>query len=167
MPHPLPDTPAGVDELTWAATVAEVRAYCGWHIAPEVTETITVDGPGGPVLTLPTLRLVDLVSITNDGNLITDPDWSSSGMVHVYGPVTYHYGAWSRRLRGVVAEITHGYEEWPLELFAVMTEMATTNSSAFAGIRSVASGSHSFTLESSLRPAQSEVLGRYQLPFIP
>jgi hypothetical protein len=73
VPYEIPTFPAGVDEDAWAATVAEVRAFCGWHIAPEVTETLTLDGPGGYVLVLPTLHLVDLVSVTNDGTAVTDP----------------------------------------------------------------------------------------------
>src|SRR5512139_2364445 len=100
MAYALPPTPAGVDDATWAATVAEVRAFCGWHIAPEVTETLTRDGSGGPVQVLPTLRLVDLISITNDGTAVTDPEWSTSGMVYA--------GTWARwtpKFRGVVAEV--------------------------------------------------------------
>ena len=72
MPYPLPDAPAGVDAGAWAATVAEVRAYCGWHIAPVVTETLTLDGPGGHLLVLPTLRLVDLLSVTNEGHAVVE-----------------------------------------------------------------------------------------------
>jgi hypothetical protein len=156
MPYPLPDAPAGVDADTWAATVAEVRAFCGWHIAPEVTETITRDGTGSSVLVLPTLRLVDVVSITNDGTAVTDPEWSVSGMVRAY--------CWTWKLRGIVAEITHGFEEWPAELLAVMAEMASATS-ALAGVKAVTSGAHQVTFETSLRPSQRDVLGRYQLPF--
>jgi hypothetical protein len=161
VPYEIPDTPAGVDEDAWAATVAEVRAFCGWHIAPEVTETLTRDGSGGPIIVLPTLRLVDLVSITNDGTALTDPEWSASGMVYA--------GCWARwtpKFRGVVAEITHGYEEWPAELLAVMTEMASTSAGAYAGVKSVASGAHQVTFETSMSSTQRDVLGRYQLPFV-
>jgi hypothetical protein len=157
MPYPLPDAPAGVDEDAWAAIVADVRAFCGWHIAPEVTETITRDGTGSSVLVLPTLRLVDLVSITNEGTAVTDPEWSASGMVRAY--------CWTWKLRGIVAEFTHGYEEWPAELLAVMAEMASATS-ALAGVKAVTSGAHQVTFETSLRPSQRDVLGRYQLPFL-
>jgi hypothetical protein len=130
VPYEIPTFPAGVDEDAWAATVAEVRAFCGWHIAPEVTETLTLDGPGGYVLVLPTLHLVDLVSVTNDGTAITDP-------------------------------------EWPAELLSVMTEMASTGTSEWSGVKAVTSGPHQVTFEtSSVSSASREVLGRYQLPFI-
>ncbi len=160
MPYEVPTAPAGVDEGAWAATVAEVRAFCGWHIAPEVTETLTLDGRGGYLFFLPTLRLVDVVSITNDGTLLEDPEWSSTGMVR--NPYL-----WTRKFRAVVAEITHGYEEWPAELLAVMTEMASTGTSEYAGVKAVTSGPHQVTFETtSVSSASREVLGRYQLPFL-
>jgi hypothetical protein len=117
MPYPLPIAPDGVDADAWAAVVADVRGVCGWHIAPEVTETLTVDGPNSSVLILPTLRLVDVVSVLNDGTAVVDPEWSTSGMVRTY--------CWTWKYRGVVAEITHGFEEWPEDLLAAMYEMAT------------------------------------------
>jgi hypothetical protein len=158
MPHPLPDVPVGVDADVWASVVAEVRAFCGWHIAPEVTETVTLDGPGSSLVVLPTLRLVDLVSITDDGVEVVDPEWSRSGMVRRY--------CWTRKFRGVVAEMTHGFEEWPAELLTVMAEMAST-AGALTGVKAVTSGAHQVTFETSIRPTQRDVLGRYQLPFAP
>lgn len=158
MPHPLPDTPTGIDADTWADTVAEVRAFCGWHIAPEVTETVTLDGPNSSILVLPTLHLVDLVSITNDGTAVTDPEWSRTGMVRGYW--------WSWKFRSVVAEITHGYDEWPTDLLAVMTELASAGSGALSGVKAITSGAHQVTFETSMSRAQSDVLGRYQLPFV-
>jgi hypothetical protein len=74
---------------------------------------------------------------------------------------------WTRKYRGVVAEITHGYEEWPAELLSVMTEMASTSAGAYAGVKSVASGAHQVTFETSMSSTQRDVLGRYQLPFAP
>ncbi|MFN2344756.1 MAG: hypothetical protein ABR616_03460 [Dermatophilaceae bacterium] len=157
MSYLLPEMPSGVsDAAAWQATVDEVRAFCGWHIAPEVTEIVTLDGPGAPVVVLPTLRLVDLVSITDDGSAVVDPEWSRSGMVRRY--------CWTHKFRGIVAEITHGYPSWPEELLGVMAEMA--KSASTAGVKQVSSGSHQVTFESSMRPAQREVLGRYQLPFV-
>lgn len=157
MPYPLPVAPAGVDEGVWEATVADVRGFCGWHVAPEVTETLTVDGPGSGLLVLPTLRLVDVLSITDDGAALTDPEWSVTGMVRAY--------CWTWKFRGVVAEITHGFEQWPADLLAVMAEMASTTAS-LAGVKAVTSGAHQVTFETSLRPSQRDVLGRYQLPFL-
>ena len=43
----------GVDPAAQAA----VRAYCGWHIAPSLSETLVLDGTGARAFILPTLHL--------------------------------------------------------------------------------------------------------------
>ena len=50
-PATLPD----IDAAAVRAAGAAVRGYCGWHVAPEVEQTITLDGTGGPTLVLPSL----------------------------------------------------------------------------------------------------------------
>jgi hypothetical protein len=155
---PLAATPTGVDADAWEAACGAVRAYCGWHVAPSVTETVTVDGPGGNVLFLPTLHLTGITSLTNDGTTVTDPEWSEAGMVR---------GSWTSKFRGVVAEITHGYEECPAEIIGVLTEAASrgVGGSAVSQVGQVrmggvsgVPGAASFMLE------QEAVLDRYKLP---
>ena len=156
MQNPYVSAPEGVDETAWAAAVAKIRGYCGWHIAPEVTETVTLDGSGGPVIVLPTLQLNDVESITDDGREVVDPEWSRSGIVRRY--------CWTRKLRGVVAEITHGYEEWPADLEAVTIEIASIVSPA--GVSQVNSGTHQISFRESLPVQALETLERYKLPFV-
>jgi hypothetical protein len=156
MPYPLPDVPSGVDEDAWASAVAQIRGYCGWHIAPEVTETLTLDGPGGYELFLPTLRLVDLVSITNDGSAVTEPQWSRSGRVGAG-----YWSCWTWKMRGVVAEITHGYEEWPEDLVALATDMVSGDSGEV--VAGLTSGPFSVRFESPASSRRREVLDRYSL----
>lgn len=95
---------------------ARVRAYCGWHIAPKLTGAVVVaDGTGGRTLSLPTLLLVDLVSVSEDGTAldVATVDWSAHGVLELPR-------AWTCRRRGVVAVIDHGYEETPDEIGAVV-----------------------------------------------
>lgn len=94
------------------AAQAAVRSYCGWHIAPVVAETVFVNGPGGHLLLLPTLKLVSVTTVTNDGAAVSDPEWSENGMIR-------HCG-WSRKLRGVEVSFTHGFEECPDDIRAVV-----------------------------------------------
>lgn len=51
------------------AALAKVRSFCGWHVSPVRTETIILDRPeyNYPTLILPTLKVVELTSITVDG----------------------------------------------------------------------------------------------------
>jgi hypothetical protein len=153
MPYDLPPTPPGVDEQAWADVFAEIRSHCGWHIAPEVTETVTVDGPGTSVVVLPTLRLVDVVSITNDGTEVTDPEWSRAGTVRYY--------CWTWKYRGVVAEITHGYDEWPADLLALAVDMVADDSGET--VAAMTSGPFQVRFESPASARRREVLDRYTL----
>ena len=112
---PLAACPDGVDENDWAVACAAVRSFCGWHVAPSLTEPVTVDGPGGDTLLLPTLHLTNLTDVTNDGAPVANPEWSATGMVR---------GSWTSKFRGVVATMTHGHSACPPELLAVVKAFA-------------------------------------------
>lgn len=96
--------------LLLAGALAAARAYCGWHVIPEVEETVTVDGPGAPLLVLPTLRLVELVELSEDGvDLdLTAIEWSSRGLVRKPG-----CGRWTAKYRGITTKIRHGFASAP------------------------------------------------------
>lgn len=152
----LPPTPPGIDETSWLAAVSEVRGYCRWHLAPSLTETVTVDGSGGSVQLLPTLHLTNLISITNDGTLVEEPQWSEMGAVR--GP---RY--WTCKYRGVVAEITHGYEDFPPEVLAVIRSMASGAGGALGGTATrLTSGPHSVEFADPT-PLHRAVLDRYRI----
>lgn len=149
----LADLPDGVDGAAWLSACAAVRSYCGWHVAPLVTETVTLDGRGRCSAFLPTLRLVDLVSITADGSAVGDPEWSSMGEVR---------GAYSSKLRGIVAEIVHGYEECPADVLKVLREMVAAADRG--GVSSVTSGQHQVSFETSSPDSrQRAILDGYRL----
>ena len=126
--HLLADVPDGVDEFSWLAACAAVRLYCGWHIAPVVTETLTLDGPGGTLLRLPSARVVNVLSVTNFGTVIDQPEWSSDGMIRAH--------CWTERFRGVVVELTHGLDECPPDVLEVMKQMSTPGAGAASSLTS-------------------------------
>lgn len=162
--YELPPTPSGVDEEAWRAAVSAIRAYCEWHIAPVVTEEITLDGSGGPLLFLPTKRLLTVAGASNHGEAVADSDlsWSSRGTVR--GP-----SSWSMAKYGdVTMTITHGYEDFPAEVIAVARSMASAGFGSPGG--KLTSGPHSVELSSaaqagagSLSPAHERVLSRYRV----
>jgi hypothetical protein len=86
------------------AAVASIRADAGWHIAPVVTETITVFGDGGRVLFLPSLRIISVASVTLAG--LPTTNWQLGNGGTLYAP----YG-WPRGPLQVT--FTHGYETAP------------------------------------------------------
>lgn len=136
----------------------QVRDYCGWHIAPERTETLTLDGSGTSAMLLPTLRLTDLTAVTEDG-VDVDLDtleWSAAGIIR-------RWCAWTCRFRGVAVSITHGYEEVPADVAGVVRDIATRAKSS-GGLKSQTIGPFSETYETDLLSTERAVLDRYKLP---
>jgi len=98
---------------------AAVRNYCRWHVAPSHVDTVTVDGSGADVLKLPTLFLTALTSVTENAEALDldDLEWTEAGYLKRSTP-------WTRKLRGVVAVIEHGYTEVPLEVREIVMNAA-------------------------------------------
>jgi hypothetical protein len=91
-----------------------IRRYCGWHVAPEHADTLTLDGPGGVLLQPRTLRIKTLTSITErlGGNTIelvddVDFEWSENGEIRRLN------GWWTTRYRAITLAMTHGFEDAP------------------------------------------------------
>jgi len=97
-------------ERALAAALACVRRYCGWHVTPSRTETITVNGPNSPLLALPTLYLTALTAVTEDDVVLDTADlrWSVNGLIR---KKTGAY--WSSYYRSIVVTMTHGYDTAP------------------------------------------------------
>lgn len=160
---PLPPVPAGVDDTAWAAAISAIRGYCQWHIAPNLPETVTVDGSGASVQLLPTLHLTALTSVTSDGiapDDLADVQWSQMGALKVSG-------CWSAKYRGVVAEIVHGFDFFPQEVLAVARSLAQAPGSPALALTS---GPHSVQLSpagqagpSALQDLHKDVLERYRV----
>lgn len=107
--------PSAEDLLNGASRA--IRRRCGWHIGPEVTEVLTVDGSGGELLQLPTMHLRDVVSVAERGRGDVRGDlveWSQTGTLRA------PRGRWTDRFRGVRAHVTHGYA---LEDLADLTQI--------------------------------------------
>jgi hypothetical protein len=95
-----PRVPLALDAISRA-----IRRRCGWHIAPSVTETLTLDGPGGYYLALPSMHVTDVTAVRNDtfvADLAGAVQWSALGTV-------WCSSGFSGRYRGVEVDLTHGY----------------------------------------------------------
>lgn len=161
------DLPAGLDPAAIDAACGAVRAYCEWHIAPSVLETVTVDGSGGPVQFLPTLHLTNVQDVTSDGTTVDSPEWSQAGMLRRSGGAL-----WSSKWRGVTATIEHGYITCPEELVGVVASLASSGmvgrpAQAQAGPYRLLATEAQQAGASALSPAQQAVLDRYRIPSRP
>lgn len=113
------------DRLLQAEAV--VRAYCGWHIAPERTEVVVIDRPNGvAVLPLPSLHVTAITAVVQGGEdvLADDYTWTEGGLLHrapgyLWGRTTWGYD------EPLAVTMTHGYEEPPPAVTAVVQAMAT------------------------------------------
>ncbi|WOH20131.1 hypothetical protein IRJ34_07345 [Paenarthrobacter sp. GOM3] len=90
------------------AATAEVRRFCGWHVLPEHTEELVLDGNGLTELLIPSGNILDVTACSNDGiDVLSSLDWSAKGILALAG------GRWTRKNRGVRITLRHGFDEAP------------------------------------------------------
>ena len=150
-----------------AAASASVRADCHWHIAPVVTETVTVDGARSTLLLLPTLRVVSVatVRVHVSGDVwLPIVDWRPANAGMLYRPDGWLFGPAS-----IQVTMTHGYEDTPVDLLPVIAarcQRSTANSiltqrSETVGTRTA---SESYNVNRLQIEAGANVLANYRLP---
>ncbi|WP_054812101.1 hypothetical protein [Nocardia arizonensis] len=158
----------GLEYARLAGIVREIRDYCGWHIAPAIDDTMTVDGSGGTVQQLPTLALNSVASITENGTALetTAYEWSRDGSLR-------RCGYWTTRYRGVVAVVNHGFAEVPENLVSVILDaaslaIATPVGTAVVGDEPEKMGPFEWGARTDrgvvLTASQRRVLDRYRIP---
>lgn len=118
------------------AALAAARRDVGWRVSPPVLDdTVILDGPGSRILRLPTQKLNELTSITEDG-IALDLDelrWSATDGHEVHVRKRNHT-SWSCYYRSIEVVMDHGYtaEEagpWRQGILAMVDEMSTTGRS--------------------------------------
>jgi hypothetical protein len=107
-------------ETVLDAAVATVREEAGWHIAPVITETVTLDGPASGILMLPTRRVTAILSVTDDGVLVDPTEF----YLREGGYLQRRYSRWGGRKMTV--EFTHGFDACPDTLLPIIAERART-----------------------------------------
>lgn len=123
--------------IDWrAAALLAVRRYCGWHVAPVINEVLTLDGPGGSALLLPSNQALEIVSLTEDGEAV-DPATLSVSLAGVVRKECDR--RWTRKLGGIVVELRHGYDEYS-DLLAVVEQVAARSAATGSGAVSETAG---------------------------
>lgn len=165
----LSDYPGGpFTARTIAAASASVRSDCRWHVAPVVTETVTVDGSLSRLLLLPTLRLVTVtaVHVLDDSGTTWMPivGWRPANAGMLYRPTGWNYGP-----AGVQVTMSHGYAQTPHDLLPVLaarcqrslSDSILTQRSETIGTRT---SSESYNVNRLQIEAGSDSLAAYRLP---
>ncbi|PTR42034.1 hypothetical protein C8K38_111203 [Rhodococcus sp. OK611] len=147
----------GIDELSLAAAISEVRGYCGWHIAPQRTETLTLDGSGLSVLLLPTMQVASIAGVTESGVALDAAayEWSEKGMLR-------KRSGWTDRWRGVEVTLAHGYDAAPAEIKRLILASAAAQIDDGAAGSAEKVGPFEFSV-AQLQPHQLAILNRYRL----
>lgn len=114
---------------------AAVLAWCGWHVAPEITETVTLDGEGSASLRLPSGHVLDVSEVKVDGRPIDRGCWdfSEAGMLRL------RRGRFPDRFRCVKVTMRHGFKEAPA-LAAVVTRSVLAACASPMGATSESAG---------------------------
>lgn len=109
-----------------ASATRKIRNRAGWHIAATREDTRTLRIRRDGTAWLPTLHLVELISVTEDGNAIPLDDLGYE-LAHddelVDGQL--HRRSWSTRPGAVVATFRHGFVEVPNDLQTLCMQMAS------------------------------------------
>lgn len=124
---PLESKPAPFD--WYAAAVLAVRRYCGWHVTPVIEEDMILDGPGGGALLVPSNQVLELVSLSEDGNPV-DVDSVSVSRAGVLRKK--HKARWTDELGGIELTLKHGYDEAD-DLLAVVEQVASRSAATGSG----------------------------------
>lgn len=161
-PEDLADFPgAPFAEPVVRSASESVRAEAGWHIAPEVSETLVIDSPGGRVLMLPTLRVVEVAEVRDltGGAPRVVGGWrlSQAGMLSLAG-------GWPAGFGAIEVDLTHGYESCPADLLGIVAERSLRTAKDSTVVQE-SLGSRSVSYRDA--PLASSVLSRYRIPSLP
>lgn len=159
---------SGNPERMLDAALAEVRRYCGWHVAPERREELVAYPDGADVMLLRSLRVTTVHGATRDGETIDPQGWDcrENGVIKG-GP----------RTGKVVVDVTHGFDELPGDVAAIVLAVAARSQLAPDGMPTarVQVGQIAESYQSSaggggagaLFASERQTLDSYRLPLRP
>lgn len=132
-----------------------IRDYCGWHIAPAITETLTLDGSGTYKMFIPSLRIKSITSIVDDGKTlnVADYSWSTNGVIEKLN------SCWTDKRRGVVIVLLHGWDSCPPGVNDLAKQLCKSGP---ATVKSASIGQTSITYGTAA--PSFEVLNKYRVP---
>lgn len=149
-----------LDDRFWrAAAAGAVRDYCGWHVAPIITERMRLDGRGGRTLLVPSLRILEVVSCFVDGNDVADEVRISERAGYI------EFDRWPCGAGSIDLTIRHGFlpEEAPGVLGIVADAAQRAKGPAGIARQQVSGASVTYLSASDLMGAERAKLDRYRL----
>lgn len=164
------------DDDAVSAASGIIRTYCGWHIYPSLTFTLTMDGKGGEFFFLPSkyVTAVTALSVTDSDGTVTalvdgtDYQWNQQGVLERISLNGYGTTCWPWTLQSVTVSFTHGYDTPPDEITALCQSIAKRWPSFASAWDSKRLGSASLSAGANakfgdLTPLEAMVLSRYKV----
>lgn len=119
--------------LTTALRTA--RRFCRWHVSPvKENHSLTMDGPGSRILWLPTRKLIELTSLSENGTVLNPSSYGVSAGEGTEDdrPVAVRKasgGFWTANYGGIGVVMTHGYTEdeaadWRRAVLSMVDQMS-------------------------------------------
>ncbi|MEV5360582.1 hypothetical protein AB0K45_09585 [Micrococcus luteus] len=153
-----------------SAGLAAARRFCGWHVTGvREDDEVTLDGPGGELLVLPTLHLVELTGVVEHGVAL---DVDTDVHVSARGLVRKRSGAcWSRHYGAITVTMNHGFDD-AADFNAAVLSFVDRSSYAAAGGRRKAVGPFQYETEamagaSAFSTVERSLLEQYRLESAP
>lgn len=117
--------------LEYALHVASdmIRDYCGWVVGPVTTETLFLDGPDSRSLILPTLNLVELLSLRQNSVSVdlSDMHPGRGGVIRSRTPFIDVFGV-------IEVTIRHGLDPIPSPIVDLTLQMAARSLGSPLGV---------------------------------
>lgn len=173
---PLPDIigpDTDIDPQFWVrAAQGAIRRYCGWHVAPSITQKIRLSPRGGKSLELPTGHMTALDKCrVFDLDVTERVSWGQEGVLWLM------CGRWPNLPGAVEVTFTHGYalEDVPdvASLIATVARRASSDPGVVASQSvngaavSYARGSGGAAISVPLMDTEKELLAPYRLAWGP
>lgn len=133
------------DESWFLGAVGDgIRDYCGWHIAPVISDTNVQARIGAEgIVMLPTLNIVSVEQVVLDGITLTEnTDYTvhSAGYLVLAGHSLCGTGVYARlrgsqrAIRPITVDMTHGFTDIPRPVSEVGFEVASRTMEKPAGV---------------------------------
>jgi hypothetical protein len=152
------------------AALAAARREVGWNVSPVITESLVMDGFGGRVLRLPTLKIVSVANVVNNGNPVDPSILTQAGQV---GWLLFiSQGCWSWRYAGITLDLTHGFSaeeapDWREAILLMVSQMSelviTGRPDSDLASKQVDDVTYKWGAAQAL-PGAAPILEKYQLP---
>lgn len=161
----LADFPGAFTLSQIEAASDQIRREAGWHIAPQITETLTVESDGGRVLMLPTMHLASVTAVrqlNDDGTTTALTDWRGHVTPQFKAGILVRSIGWPL---GAVLEVdvVHGYETTPKSLLPVLAARCQ-GFSKDGTVRQESLGSRSVSYGNIEGVGSGSVLAHFKLP---